>query len=131
MATPTGAPTSTPPPAAPGAPPAAAEPKQTWMPVTAGILAIVAGAGNLLTAPLVIFWGIAWTWFEGMGGVGGIIGLPWIILGIVAIIGGAFAIRRRAWGMALAGSICALMWPMSLLGILSIVFVAISKKEFK
>jgi hypothetical protein len=66
-----------------------------------------------------------------MGGVGGIIGLPWIILGIVSIVGGAFALRRKTWAMALAGAICALMWPMSLLGILAIVFVAISKQEFK
>jgi hypothetical protein len=56
--------------------------------------------------------------------------VPFIILGIVALVGGIYAIRRQSWGMALAGAIAAFL-PSSILGILAIIFVAISKNEFK
>ena len=55
-----------------------------------------------------------------------------IVLGIVSLVGGIFAIQRRIWGMALAGAICALFPPPVIaLGILAIVFVAMGKGEFK
>ena len=103
--------------------------EKTWKPTTAGILAIVAGAFQVI-------WGIAATTFGGIGGniIGmgwlGAIGVPLIILGIVAIVGGFYALKRRIWGLALAGSICALIGPW-ILGILAIIFVAMGKGEFE
>ena len=67
--------------------------------------------------------------FIGMGWLGAI-GAPLIILGIVAIVGGVYALRRRLWGLALAGSICTLVGPW-LLGILAIIFVILGKGEFE
>ena len=61
----------------------------------------------------------------------GAIGAPVIVLGIVAILGGIYALRRRIWGLALAGSICALIGPWFILGILAIVFVSLGKREFE
>jgi len=58
-----------------------------------------------------------------------IVGVPIIALGIVAIVGGVSAIRRKSFGLSLAGAICAL--PSSILGILAVIFVSVSKKEFK
>jgi hypothetical protein len=59
-----------------------------------------------------------------------IIGVPFIIaLGIIAIIGGVSALRRRNFGLSLAGAICAL--PSGILGILAIIFVSLSKGEFE
>jgi len=72
--------------------------------------------------------------------LGPIIGLPvlgplaavLIVLGIVSLVGGIFAVQRRIWGVALAGAICALFPPpVIILGILAIVFVALGKREFK
>jgi hypothetical protein len=106
--------------------------KKTWKPTTAGILSIVAGAGELfggigLGAASGLIGSIL-----GMPGLGIAIGIPLIILGIVAIVGGVFALRRRVWGLALAGAICSLfMYFVAILGILAIIFVAMSKKEFK
>lgn len=57
------------------------------------------------------------------------LGVPIIALGIVAIIGGVSALRRTSFGLSLAGAICAL--PSNILGILAIVFVSLSKKEFE
>jgi hypothetical protein len=57
-----------------------------------------------------------------------IVGVPILVLGIVAIVGGVSALRRKSFGLSLAGAICAL--PSHILGILAIIFVSLSKKEF-
>ena len=58
-----------------------------------------------------------------------IIGIVSLAFGIISLVGGIQAIRRKAWGLALAGSILAI--PASaVLGILSIIFVSLGKQEF-
>jgi len=68
--------------------------------------------------------------FIGMGWLS-VIGAPLIVLGIITIIGGIYALLRKIWGLALAGSICALVGPWFVLGILAIIFVSLSKREFR
>jgi hypothetical protein len=58
-----------------------------------------------------------------------IVGGPILVLGIVAIVGGVSALRRKNFGLSLAGAICAL--PSHILGILAVIFVSLSKKEFE
>jgi hypothetical protein len=58
-----------------------------------------------------------------------VVGVPLIVLGIVAIVGGVSALRRENFGLSLAGAICAL--PSHILGILAVIFVSLSKKEFE
>ncbi len=58
-----------------------------------------------------------------------IVGAPILVLGVVAIVGGVSALRRRSFGLSLAGAICAL--PSHILGILAIIFISLSKKEFE
>ena len=104
--------------------------ERTWKPTTAGILSIIAGAIGVITGIVVAtiggiiatFFGVAWT---------GVFGVPSIILGIIAIVGGSYALKRRVWGLALAGSICAFFGPWGLLGILAIIFVSLGKGEFE
>jgi hypothetical protein len=126
------APMVTPPTPAPAAPPPA---KKSWMPLTAGILSIVAGASNLCVGLVALALSTRWERFEFRHAFRaealGAFGIIWIILAIVSIIGGAFALRKKVWGLALAGAICALIWPTTVLGIVAIVFVALSKEEFK
>jgi hypothetical protein len=108
-------------------PPEAA--KQTSLPVVAGILIIIAGAAELIVGLAIGALGAVVTLF--IAGLGGVIGFPLIILGVVAIIGGIYSIRRKAWGMALAGAICAIFLPhVTILSILAIIFIALSKQEF-
>jgi len=57
--------------------------------------------------------------------VGGFIGA----MGIVAIAGGISAIRKKRFGLSLAGAVCAV--PSTIFGILAIIFVAVGKREFK
>jgi len=56
---------------------------------------------------------------------------PLVILAIVAIVGGVFAITRKVWGLALAGAICAKFSPFTwYLGIALTVITGIWKDEF-
>jgi hypothetical protein len=57
-----------------------------------------------------------------------IVGVPLLVLGIIAIAGGVSALRRKSFGLSLAGAICAL--PSNILGILAIIFVSLGKREF-
>jgi len=104
--------------------------ERTWKPTAAGVLSITGGAINVI-------WGIGFTLIGGLAGgffgIGwlGALGTPAIILGIIAIVGGIFALRRRTWGLALVGSICALIGPAGLLGIFAIIFVSMGKGEFE
>lgn len=114
--------------------------EKTWKPTTAGILSLIAGILGAISGITVATVGggaipgllpmmpayAAW-----MSGVIAAIAIPLIIIGIVAIVGGTYALRRRIWGLALAGSICALIGPWSILGILAIIFVVMGKDEFK
>ena len=52
-----------------------------------------------------------------------------LVLGILAIAGGVSAIRRKSFGLSLAGAICALI-PLNLLGLLAVIFVSLGKREF-
>jgi hypothetical protein len=104
--------------------------EKTWKPTVAGILAIIAGALEVIIGLL---------FSTGVGILGGIFGMGWlsvifaplIVIGIIAIVGGIYALLRKIWGLALAGSICALIGPWFLLGILAIIFVSLGKREFK
>jgi len=69
--------------------------------------------------PFIVYWP-SYRWVI----IGGCVG----ILGIVAIVGGISAIRRKRFGLSLAGAICAL--PSVILGILAVISVALGKREF-
>ncbi len=115
--TPTPTPTPT-----PASTPGAASPAKTWKPTTAGILNLI---GGIIVATAGTFLG----GMAGFGAIFGAIGTPLIVLGIISIIGGIFAIQRRVWWLALVGAILAVPGTF-ILGVLAIIFVAMGKKEF-
>jgi len=53
-----------------------------------------------------------------------------IVTTVFPIVGGVYALQRRKWGWALAGSII-VIFGSSIIGILSTVFVAMAKDEFE
>ena len=111
-----------------------------------GILSIVAGAFEVIGGAIMMGLVIAHRelfrlgsttghpaiWFGPFGVVDLIwliiVGVPLLVLGIIAIAGGVSALRRKSFGLSLAGAICAL--PSHILGILAVIFVSVSKKEF-
>ena len=52
-----------------------------------------------------------------------------VALGILAIIGGASALKRSSFGMALVGALCAFL-TVNVLGLLSLIFVSLGSCEF-
>ena len=108
------------------------------MPTAAGVLSIIAGVIGLFQgialAAAVRIVGMDFIyelWMAGVPLIGfWIAAIILIAIGIVAIIGGIFALRRRVWGMALTGAICSVpsIW---ILAIPAIIFIAMSKREFK
>ena len=103
----------------------------TVKPIVAGIFNIVVGGGILLA---MLIFGIAALVVSAVtipfvGFVIAIVALPVLAIGVLALLGGIYAIQRRMWGWALAGSIAAAI-ASNVLGVASIVLVAVSKEEF-
>ena len=109
---------------------------KTWMPMVAGILDIVAGCWALLLALVFIFIGSMTQFIPDVPPflfpILTAVSVPFSVIGILAIVGGIYALRRKVWGLALAGSIASLFsLHLFFLGIAAIVFTALSKNEFE
>ena len=55
--------------------------------------------------------------------------IPAIVIAILAVVGGIFALLRKRWGWSLAGSIAATL-SLILIGIPAVVLITLSKDEF-
>jgi hypothetical protein len=117
---------------------------------TGGILSIVSGALGAGSGLLVIAFGIFFavlframptSMYEGANAPPqgffdifavfyGIIGLFTILMGVFAIVGGVYAIKKKYWGLALAGSIVA-SFVFQFTGIAAVVLTAMARNEFK
>ena len=118
--------------------------ERTWKPTTAGVLNIISGAFGIAIGIFLIllpfgFSGLIMRSVDiemiiGAFGVTAdiltIAGTGTLVFGIVVLAGGIYALKRRRWGLALAGSILAL-GPGNILGLLAIIFVSLGKKEFE
>jgi len=135
---------------APGMMPMAPPKKHTALPVVGGILMLLVGIAGLVEGLMVILFalGVVATFgmmpidLFGVGGIGGlvttiilIVGLIPVLLGVFAILGGASAIGRKHHGMAVFGGVCAMLilGPVlitNILGLVSLILVAVSHDEF-
>ena len=112
-----------------------------WMPTTSGVINIILGAIALIIAIFAFVIGAAGAaalmgfarlevpaWIVGALFSG--FGVIYLIFGVLAVVGGYYALKRKLWGMALTGSILGvfIIWP---LAAASIVFIILSHKEFK
>jgi hypothetical protein len=104
------------------------EGNKTALPVIAGILDIFIG---ILTLGMVGIFAIAPMIFsdEGIYAAFLVLVAPGMIVGASAIAAGVLALIRKAWGWAMAGSVVASINPLPL-GIVAVVLLALSKKEF-
>ena len=125
--------------------------RKTWRPIAAGIFNILLGVVNIILGLFVAFLVTVLSAMFGGRAIAGIAGLPLVILGIVAVIGGIFSIIRKSWWTALAGAICGIIFPVIIfillvvrysvsalvndmpllvMGILSLIFLTNSRVEF-
>ena len=118
----------------------------TWKPIVAGILNIIVGVFNLIGMFLIIIVLVAIgsgilalstvinimpMWLSGI--LQGVLIISAILLAVFSalpLIGGIYAVQRKNWGLALAGSIVAIL-SSTPLGITSTVLVALAKNEFE
>jgi len=102
--------------------------KESAMPLIGGILVLLVGLGYLgIGAFLAVASGSTF-WFDvDIAGAGVACGAIVAVLGVIVLLGGIFAIQRKHFGLALVGAILALP---SLLGIIGLVLIVVSKDEF-
>jgi hypothetical protein len=118
--------------------------RKTWKTKAAGILLIVAGAlavvQSVFVAALVIRalgWLEVFSALDQSGIVAAAVAVV-VISAIVAIVGGVFALKRRIWRLAVAGSICTIFSFIAIpfllnvpLAIAAIVLVVSGRGEFE
>ncbi len=128
----------------------AAPPKpKSAIPVIGGVLMLLVGVIGLVEGLIVILFavgvfgslmGLIPIDIVGMGGIVEtlliIVGLIPVILGVFAILGGVSAIGRKSFGLAVFGGICAMfiLGPIfipNILGFISLILVAVAHEEFK
>ena len=124
--------------------------KKPWKPTVGGILSVIAGGCYLLATIGVIiaiiviavasnapFLNEMWRELARQGiGLGLLFGILVIVavylaaVGVLSLLGGISALKRERWGLALAGSIAAIVGGWSALGVVALIFIAISRDEF-
>jgi len=102
--------------------------KESAMPVIGGILIILAsllylGLGGLIAAGS----SVALVPSAGTSAWGVACGVIVLLLGILCILGGIFALQRKHFGLALVAGILTLP---SILGLIGLILVIVSKDEF-
>ena len=127
-------------PEAPAPPPPGPAKEQTIKPVLAGVFLIIAALMAFYTGGVLV---ASESMFEGIPMVGDtmsdmltICGAIFIIFGLLALLGGVFSIMRKKWGIALLGAIIGLFTLGtfglgSLLSLIALILIAISKSEFE
>ncbi len=105
----------------------------------AGLMGLVMGGILLMAAGEVDTLG---DWGVDVAGVGDMLediltvcGIIFIVLGLIAVLGGFFGIQRKHWGIVILGGVLGLfvLGPYmlgSLLALIGLILVAISKKDF-
>ena len=120
------------------------QPSYGWMPLTAGILSIFSGIVGIIATAFVITVSVAFgaeiaeevmssfgVWDIGIPlTVIWLVAIPLLVISLLTIIGGSFAINKKNWVLALTGAIFAVI-PTQVIGIIAIILIVISKKEFK
>jgi len=114
---------------------------QTVIPMVAAILMIVAAIDGMTFWAVIAFssaaiLGLFGPFAAGFQTLFYICGAIAIIFGIIEILGGVMALRRRMWSLALVGSILGLFFfgwlgfEASLLSLVALILLVISRKEF-
>jgi hypothetical protein len=96
--------------------------EKSGLPVAGGVLVIIASIGYFAVGGLIVG-GSSIIGF----GAGALCGVVLLILGIIALLGGIFAIQRKNFALALIGSIFVIP---SILGLIGMILIAVGKDSF-
>jgi hypothetical protein len=113
--------------------------EKTSKPTVAGIFMIVSGALSIVGVLMfVIVIGFTVSFMDGLTGGAdvaktGVFFTFWAVVGVLvsafSVVAGVFCLKRRLWGLALAGSILAVL-QIFILGVPALVLVAMARDEF-
>jgi hypothetical protein len=102
--------------------------RDTHYAVIGGVFCIISGVLGLLTGILII--AISATFIPFFPEVGLLCGVIPLIFGILAMLGGVFAIQRKSFGMAVVGAVFSIPAGYIIFGILALIFIILGKDEF-
>ena len=125
--------------------PAPVEKKKTALPVIGGALLLVAGILGLFTGGVLLAidldeldeWGVDVAGVtDTIEDILAVCGTIIIILSLVTALGGVFGVLRKHWGIAVVGGVLGLfvIGPMalgSILALIGLILIAVSRKEFE
>ena len=97
--------------------------KESGMPVAGGVLILIGGILYLGGGGVAM---AGSSFVEFAGGV--LCGAVVLILGIIGILGGIFAMQRKGFAIALIGGILTIP---TILGLIGLILIAVSKDDFK
>jgi hypothetical protein len=120
------------------------QPSYGWMPLTGGILSILSGITGIIATAFIITVSVAFgaeiaedvlssfgVWNIGLPlTVIWMVAIPLLVISLLAIIGGSFAINKKNWPLALTGAVFSVI-PTQVIGVIALILIVISKKEFK
>ena len=124
---------------------AAAPHEKTALSIVGGILILIAGIMGLAMGGIFFSINVSDLDAYGFGAITGfedtlqnilyVCGAIFVILGLIAIGGGFFGVRRKHWSLAILGGVLGLFiltpyFAGSLLALVGLILVAVSKKDF-
>jgi hypothetical protein len=111
-------------------------------PIVSGVLSIVSGVIGICAGITLILFSVFFIYLESfpmdipddfpfvlLQVVPMVWGIILLVLAIAAIIGGIYALQRKLWGLALAGSIVSMLMFFPT-GIVAVIFVSLAREEF-
>lgn len=101
---------------------AAPQKSQSAMPVIGGVLILIASLGYLGIGGVVVGGSAVVLVGEGV-----LCGASILVLGVISLLGGIFAIQRKYFALAIIGGIFVVP---SILGLIGLILVAVSRHEF-
>jgi hypothetical protein len=109
--------------------PAAAQKKESSMPLVAGILIILGSLIYLIAGGVMIAGGaVVWDWTGDEGSAAAVAcGAIILVMGVLSILGGIFAIQKKNFALALIAGILTIP---SILGLIGMILVIVAKDEF-
>jgi hypothetical protein len=118
-----------------GYPPGPPVVEKTVMPVIGGILILIGALVGIATGAFFIvgaslFMPIDITGF-GLSELMAVCGIIIVVISIIALLGGIFAMQRKAFGFAIVGGILSMLVGSFIFGLIGLILVAISRKEFR
>lgn len=108
--------------------------KQTMMPVIGGILVLISALYEIYAGLVLAFWsdtmGSIMPVDFGLDTLGIVCGIIIILLALIGVLGGIFAIQRKRWTLAIVGAVFSLMGLYFIVPLVGLILIAVSKDEF-